>query len=39
MKEKRKKKQQKQKQRIKACCGGVQILNNMRRVILFDMFK
>ena len=34
MKEKRKKNQQ----RVKACGGGVQMLKNMRLVILFDMF-
>ena len=30
--------QKKEHYRVKACCGGVQMLKNMRHVILFDMF-
>ena len=37
MKEKRKKNKTK-KQRVKACCGGAQVLKNMRLAILFYMF-
>ena len=29
--------QKKQQQRVEACCGGVQMLKNMRLVILSDM--